>query len=142
MELPFMTVFVTIFMAFPVLRLLYMDQQFENYLVKIKLIRDRAVKLGDQTTVQKAATIWKHTLKVSGNNRTSVKHDFVAVSFVLLMGWAIMNEQLELIPYDAIVLYLYGLLGVAGGQVLGTFTVAFKRMNKIKTDVNEIIFEI
>ena len=137
-----MTVSVAVLMAFPVLRLIYMDQQFENYLIKIKTIRDRVHESGDQTMVQKSTMMWKDTLAVSEKNRASIKYDFFAVFAVLVMGWIIMNGTLDFISNEWIKGHLYTIPAVVGGYVLATFRDAFRRMNRIKKEVNEIIFEI
>ena len=137
-----MTVSVAVLMAFPVLRLLYMDQQFENYLTKIKTIRDKVHESGDQTMVQKSTTMWKDTLAVSEKNRISIKYDFLAVFAVLVMGWTIMNGTLDFISCCGIKNLPYLIIGAIAGCMLATFMYAFRRMNRIKKDVNEIIFEI
>ena len=142
MDLPFMTVSVAVLMAFPVLRLIYMDQQFENYLTKIKAMRDKVHESGDQTMVQKSTTMWKDTLAVSEKNRTNIKYDFFTVFAVLVMGWAVMNGTLDFISCCWVENSPYAIIGAAGGYVLSTFMYAFRRMNRIKKDVNEIIFEI
>ena len=137
-----MTVSVAVLMAFPVLRLLYMDQQFENYLTKIKTIRDKVHESDDQTMVQKSTTMWKDTLAVSEKNRISIKYDFLAVFAVLVMGWTIMNGTLDFISCCGIKNLPYLIIGSIAGCMLATFMYAFRRMNRIKKDVNEIIFEI
>ena len=111
MDLPFMTVSVAVLMVFPVLRLLYMDQQFENYLIKIKTIRDKVHKSGDQTMVQKSTMMWKDTLAISEKNRTSIKYDFFAVFAVLVMGWVVMNGTLDFISCCWIESFPYAILG-------------------------------
>ena len=142
MDLPFMTVSVAVLMAFPVLRLIYMDQQFENYLIKIKAIRDKVHESGDQTMVQKSTTMWKDTLAVSEKNRTSIKYDFLAVFAVLVVGWTIINGTLDFISCCWIKSFPYVIIGAVAGCMLATFMNAFRHMNIIKKDVNEIIFEI
>ena len=74
-----MTVGVAVLMAFPILRLLYMDQQFENYLVKIKAARDRAHKDDPKEILDKCKQMWDKLLLVSEKNRSSIKYDFAAV---------------------------------------------------------------
>ena len=142
MELAFITVGVAIIMAFPVLRLLYMDQQFETYLSKIKHICDKTHESNDQHGVKNATSMWKDALTVSEKNRTSIRYDFLMVFGILIFGALTMNGIFDFGSDCCIEMYFSMGLGIVGGIVFGTFMNSFMSMNRIKKDVNEIIFEI
>ena len=142
MEFAFITVGVAIIMAFPVLRLLYMDQQFETYLSKIKHIRDKTHESNDQHGVKNATNMWKDTLTVSEKNRTSIRYDFFMVFGIVIFGALTMNGIFDFGSDCCIEMYFSTGLGIVGGIVFATFMSSFMSMNRIKKDVNEIIFEI
>lgn len=143
MDLPFMTVGIAVLMAFPVLRLLYMDQQFENYLVKIKLARDKSFENDQIETLDTCKQLWDKLLSISERNRSSIKYDFAAVLTILVIGWLTVSgviDDLEWCCVNTTIFYL--ILGMIIGVLLGRFMQAFSNLNKIKMDVNKMIFEI
>ena len=137
-----MTVGVAVLMAFPILRLLYMDQQFENYLAKIKAARDRAHEDDSKEILDKCKQMWDKLLLVSEKNRSSIKYDFAAVLAVLIIGLLTMFEFTENPMPHWIRSSIYLILGVSIGTLLKTFMCAFSQLNKTKRDVNMLIFEI